>query len=58
MGGVKGQIMSLSKTKDYSKSERVKNVYGGLKKKSEENIIKSIRNLFKLRKKIKQLKIE
>ena len=44
--------MSLFKTKDYSKLETVKTVYGGGKKQSEENIIKDriiryIRNLFK-----------
>ena len=42
--------MSLFKTKDYNKPEPVKTVYGGGKKQSEENIIKSIRNLFKLKK--------
>ena len=60
MGGVKDQIMSLFKTKDYSRPKRVKNVYGGgkkpseiqkqIQKQSEENIIKSIRNLLKLKK--------
>ena len=50
--------MSLFKTKDYSKPEPVKAVYGGGKKQSEENITKSIRNLFKLNKeKKKDLKI-
>ena len=49
-GGVKGQIMSLFKTKDYSKPKRVKTVNAGGKKQSEENIFKSIRNLFKLEK--------
>ena len=43
--------MSIFKTNDYSKAERVKAVYGGdEKKQSEENIIKSIRNVFKLKK--------
>ena len=42
--------MSVLKTKDYSKSERVKTVYGGGQKQSEETVIKSIRNLFKLKK--------
>ena len=42
--------MSLFQTKDYSNSKRVKTVYGGGKKQSEENIIKSIRNNFKLEK--------
>ena len=51
MGGVKDQIMNLFKTKDYSKPERVKTVYGGGKKQSEEEIIKSIKNRFKLKKK-------
>ena len=49
MGGVKDQIMSLFKTKDYSKPEFVKTAYGGGKKQSEEKIIKSIRNLFKFK---------
>ena len=40
---VKGQIMNLFKTKDYSKPERVKTVYEGGKKQSEENIVKSIK---------------
>ena len=48
--------MSLFKTKDYSKLKRVKTVYGGGKKQSEENIIKSIRNLFKLTKENKAIK--
>ena len=42
--------MSLFKTKDYSEPEPAKTVYGGGKKQSEENIIKSIRKLFKLKK--------
>ena len=42
--------MSRFKTKDYSKPEHVKIVYGGGKKQSEENIIKSIRNFFKIKK--------
>ena len=41
--------MSPFKAKDYSKPEHVKNVCGGGKKQSEESIIKSIRNLFKLK---------
>ena len=48
--------MSLFKTKDYSKSEPVKKVYGGGKKQFEENITKSIRNLFKLNKEKKWFK--
>ena len=47
--------MSLFKSKDYSKPEPVKTMYGGGKKQSEENIIKSIRNLFKLRKEIEAI---
>ena len=50
--------MSIFKTKDYSKSKCVKTVYRGGKKQYEENIIKSIINLFKLKKKVEQLKIE
>ena len=50
VGRVKDQIMSLFKTKDYSKPKRVKTVNGGGKKQSEEDIIKNIRNLSKLKK--------
>ena len=57
MGLVKNQIMSLFKTEDYSKPKRVKTVYGGgkksgkvkIQKQSEKNIVKSIRNLFKVK---------
>ena len=49
--------MSLFKTKDYSKPEPVKTVSGGGKKQLEEHVVKDIRNLFKLKKKMKQLKI-
>ena len=42
--------MSPFKAKDYSKPEHVKTVCGGGKKQSEESVIKSIRNLFKLKK--------
>ena len=49
--------MPIFKTEDYSKPERLKAVYGGAKNPSEENVIKSIRNLFKLKKKRKQLQI-
>ena len=42
--------MRLFKTKNYSKPESVKTVYGGGKKQSEKNITKIIRNLFKLKK--------
>ena len=56
MGGVKEQIISLFKTKDYSEPERVRTVYEGGKKQWEENIIKSIRNLFKLKKENEAIK--
>ena len=42
--------MSTFKTKDYSKPESVKTVYRDGKKQFEENIIKSMRNLFNLKK--------
>ena len=48
--------MNLFKTKDYSEPECVKTVYGGGKKQSEENIIKSIRNIFKLKKENEAIK--
>ena len=38
VSGVKNQIMSLFKSKDYNKQELVRNVYGGGKKQSEKNI--------------------
>ena len=58
MSDVKDQIMSLFKTKDYIEAKLVKTVYGGgkkpsklkIQKQSEDNIIKNIRNLFKLKK--------
>ena len=54
----KEQIISLFRTKDYSKPRRVKTAYGGGKKQSEQNKIQNkIRNLFKLKKKMKQLQI-
>ena len=56
MGGVKDKIMSLFKTKDYSKPKRVKAVFGGGKKQSEENIFISIRNPFKLKKENEAIK--
>ena len=56
MDRVKDQIMNLFKTKDYSKPECVDTVYGGGKKQSEENIIKSIRNIFKLKKENEAIK--
>ena len=50
--------MSLFKTKDYSKPKRVKTVQGGGKRQSEESTIKSISNLFKLKKKkMKELRV-
>ena len=48
--------MSLFKTKDYSKSKCVKSAYGGGRKKSEDNAIKSIRNRFKLKKENEAIK--
>ena len=42
--------MSFFKTKDYSEPECVKTVYRSGKKQSEENLNKSIRNNFKLKK--------
>ena len=53
-GGAKDQIMSLFKTKGYSKPGPAKTVYIGGKKHSQENTIKSVRNLFKLKKKEKR----
>ena len=48
--------MSFFKTKDYSKPEPVKTVYVGGKKQSEENVVKRIRNLFKLKKENEAIK--
>ena len=48
--------MSFFKTKDYSKPEPVKTVYVGGKKQSEENIVKRIQNLFKLKKENEAIK--
>ena len=48
--------MCLYKIQNYSKPEPVKIVQGGGKKQSEGNIIKSIRNLFKLRKENEAIK--
>ena len=66
MGGVKEKIMSFFKantTKNYSNATRVQNVYHGrtkpkkLKLQSEDNIIKNIRNPFRLNEmKMKQSK--
>ena len=50
--------MSLFKVKDHSQTKLGKTVYGGGTEKYEESIIKSIKNLFKLQKEMKQLKIE
>ena len=59
MSGVKDHIMSLFKIDDYGKPKYVKTAYGNetkpnklkIKKQSEEyNLIKNIRNLFKLKK--------
>ena len=58
VGGVKDQILGLFKRKDNSKPECLKTVFGGGKKQSEENLFQSIKNLYKLKKKMKQLKIE
>ena len=60
-------LFKANPTKDFNKSKHAKNVYGReykpsklkVQKKSEEdNIIKNKRNCFKLKKKMKQLKIE
>ena len=48
--------MSLFKTKVYSKSKCVKSAYGGGRKQSEDNAIKSIRNRFKLKKENEAIK--
>ena len=48
--------MSLFKIKDFCKPEPVKIVYGNGNKQLEENIFKSIRNLFKLKKKNEAIK--
>ena len=42
-GGVTDQTMSLFKTKDYNKTKSVRTLYGGIKKQSEVNRIKSIK---------------
>ena len=57
VGEVKGQIMSLFKTKDYNKPEPVKIVYEGGKKLSKPKI-QNIRNPFRLKKKKKKSKTE
>ena len=51
--------MSLFNTnpyKDYSKPKRVKNVYGGRKKPRKLEIIKNVKNLFRLKRKIDAIK--
>ena len=48
--------MNLFKSKDYSKRKRVKTVNGGGKEQSEENIIKSIRIFFKIKKENEAIK--
>ena len=59
MRGLKYQIMSLLKIKDYSQPKHFKTIYSGgkkrseLKKKSLDNIIKNIRNLFKIKRESK-----
>ena len=69
MGGVKDKIMSLFKTntiKNYRKPTRAKNLYvtgkkpRKLKRKNQsvDNIIKNVKNLFSLKKKMKQSKKE
>ena len=59
IGGIKDQIMNLfTKTKAYSKTKLVKTVYRSgkkiskskIQKQNEDNIIKNIRNLFKIKK--------
>ena len=56
VSGFWDQIMNLFKTTNYSKPERVKTVYGRGKKKFEEKLMKSIRNLFKLKKENEAIK--
>ena len=64
VGGVKNRIMILCKTKDYSQPKLVKTVYEDgkkpiklkIQKQSENNIIKNIRNLFKLKKENKAIR--
>ena len=65
VGDVKNKsILKRNTAKDYSKPTCVKNVYGGgkkarklkLQKRSEDNNIKYIRNLCRLKKKMKQSK--
>ena len=55
--GLKTELWDFLKpTKDYSKPERVKTVYSSGKKQLEEIMIKSIRNLFKLKTENKAIK--
>ena len=58
MGGVKDHVMSLFKTKDYIKPKCFKTAYRSgkksqklkIEKQFEDNIIKNVRNFFKLKK--------
>ena len=60
MGDAKYRVMNFFKTSttmDCSKSKRVKNVYGGVKKQFKDSIIsKKLRNPFKLKKEFKEIK--
>ena len=66
VGGTEDRIMSIFKTKDYSQPKLVKTVHGGRKKPRklkiqelyEDNIIKSIRNLFNLIKENEAIKVK
>ena len=66
MGGVKDKVMSFLKTEDCSKPKCIKTVYGSGKKQNklklqkqfeEDNIIKNIRNLFKLKKESEAIRL-
>ena len=52
----KTKLWVVLKPKDCSKPERVKTIYVGGKKQLKENIIKIIRNLFKLKKESEGIK--
>ena len=56
VGGVKEQIISFFKTKDYSKPEPVKNMYGGGNKLSKPKT-QNTRNRFLLKKKKIEIKV-
>ena len=65
MKGVKDQLMSLFKTKNYSEPKHVKIVYGRWKKPNQlkmlkqsagDNVIKNLRNHFKLKKENEPIK--